>query len=271
MEKRLLDKKYYNLQYLGSKRGHWLLRHPKSVLAIFVFFIIAVIYLFYGLPSWQIKKVKISGDYNFSAAELKDLTLRQMKARWLLFFKQDKLWGFDKNAYQKRLKERWIFSKLEVSKSMPDTLILKVIEQKPNFILKINDKIIGIDSAGILSNFLIPNTNQSAIELQLETLPENISLGQNIVSKADISFLNQFTEAITGQKEKKLTIQSILIKNSPDRTAVIKLIGEREIKVDRSSSVQRQIDALILAYSEKIKNKNFQYIDVTVPSRVYYK
>jgi len=271
MKKRLLEKKYYNLNYSSSARGPWILAHPKIVLVTLVLIVVGMVYLIYGLPVWQLKSLKVSGSYDFSAEELKQITLRQMNARWLLFFKQNKLWTFDINAYQKKLKERWIFSKLEVSKIIPGTIVLKLIEQKPDFILRINDSIIGIDSAGVASNILTNESVASTIQLDFETPLQAMSLGQKIVSADDMNFLKKFVDEIKKMNEKKLTINSILLKNPPNRTAAIRLVGDSEIRFDLSSPVDRQIDAFVLAYNQKLKNKKFSYIDVTVPSRVYYK
>lgn len=245
--------------------------HPKIVLVTLILFLVGVVYLIYGLPIWQLRSLKVSGSYNFSAEELKQITLRQMDARWFLFFRQNKLWAFDINAYQKRLKERWIFSKLEISKTMPDTIALKVVEQKPDFILRVNDNVIGVDSAGIASNILDNESVASAVQLDFELPLQSVALGQKIISAKDSSFLKELVVELRKMDEEKLTINSILLKTPPSRSAAIKLVGDSEIRFDLSSPVDRQIEAFILAYNQKLKNKKFEYVDVTVPSRVYYK
>ena len=271
MKKRQLDKRYYNLNHSTQSQGSWVFRHPKTILVIFVVIIIAAIYSIYGLPLWQIKKIKLTGNYTLSTDELKTITLRQMQGRWLLFFKQDKLWSFDTHAFQARLKEKWIFSKLEIKKIMPDTLVLNVVEKKPNFIIRVNDKILGINDQGVISNFLENADIGQAVELKLAIWPENLYLGENLFSTNDLNFFLTFIQTLKKQNDKNLNISHIVVANPPNLTASIVLVGDREIKVDRSSPVNRQTEAFLLAYQEKLKNKKFQYVDVTVPSRVYYK
>ncbi len=228
--------------------------------------------MLYGLPYWQIKKIQISGERAFANETLRTATLNQMQARWLWFFKQNKLWTFDTKAFARRLKEKWIFSELKISKRMPDTIILKVTEERPAFVLKTNSEtLVGINNFGIASNLIPAESAKEFIPLEFETWPPDLALGKEVLFKNDILALKDFVNALNQRKENRISPQSILIKTSPDRTAIIKLAGERELKIDRSANIQKQINAFFLAYDQKLSSKNFEYIDVTVPDRVYYK
>jgi hypothetical protein len=265
------DKKYINPLFTKDSRVPFVISFPKTSIFILIIVLGGIFYCLYGLPFWKLKKLEIQGTYTFSVDMVKEITLNQMQARWLLFFHQDGLWGFDTAAYQQRLKEHWLFSNLKVKKILPNTLRLEVTEEAPAFIIRTIDAAYGVNSQGILSAKLDSINSLSAPEILFQDPQPQLKLNEASISKNDAIFLTSFIKKIQNQFNSKIVIQSIQLANAPDRTATLLVKGDWSIIVDRSGNYESQAQAFILAYEQKLQGKKLEYVNVTVPDRIYYK
>jgi cell division septal protein FtsQ len=254
---------------MGSKRDPWMAKHPLWV-AFFVFlFVAGCAYLIYGLPAWRVTTLKISGQYTLPLAELRDITRAQQKSRWLLFFHQENLWAFDTRAYERRLRERWMFSTLSVGRSMPNTITLNVVEEQPAYVYQQQNAFVGIDRNGVASTFL-PAIPAGIPEL-IFLAPTDLQLNSAALSPSQSSFLTAFIGKMKERNNEKLTVRKVTVAVAPDTTVRLGMVGDWEIIVNTTASADAQAEALLLAYDQKLKGKELEYVDVSVSSRVYIK
>ena len=244
-------------------------KHPLWV-AFFVFlFVAGCAYLIYGLPAWRVTTLKVSGQYTLPLAELRDITRAQQKSRWLLFFHQENLWAFDTRAYERRLRERWMFSTLSVGRSMPNTITLNVVEEQPAYVYQQQNAFVGIDRNGVASTFL-PAIPAGIPEL-IFLAPTDLQLNSAALSPSQSSFLTSFIGKMKERNNEKLTVRKVTVAVAPDTTVRLGMVGDWEIIVNTTASADAQAEALLLAYDQKLKGKELEYVDVSVPSRVYIK
>lgn len=223
----------------------------------------------YGLSAWRVTTLRVTGKFTLPLSELRNITLAQQQGRWLLFFRQTNLWAFDSKAFARRLRERWIFSTLEVHRTLPNTLTLKLIEEQPAFVYQLNDQIIGIDRNGVASTIL-PVLPPGIPQLQYLTPPE-LQLGDNALSKTQVTFLEIFISKIQNRNDAKLRIKKVTIAVAPETTLRLAMEGDWEVIVNATGSADMQVQALLLAYDQKLKGHKLEYVDVSVPARVYVK
>jgi len=244
-------------------------KHPLWV-AFFVFlFVAGCAYLIYGLPAWRVTTLKISGQYTLPLAELRDITRAQQQSRWLLFFHQENLWAFDTRAYERRLRERWMFSTLSVGRSMPNTITLNVVEEQPAYVYQQQNAFVGIDRNGVASTFL-PAIPAGIPEL-IFLAPTDLQLNSAALSPSQSSFLTSFIGKMKERNNEKLTVRKVTVAVAPDTTVRLGMVGDWEIIVNTTASADAQSEALLLAYDQKLKGKELEYVDVSVSSRVYIK
>ena len=254
---------------MGSKLDPWIVRHPRWVAVLFFVIFAGCLYLIYALPAWRMTKLKVSGQYTLPLAELREITLKQQKSRWLLFFNQTNLWAFDTRAYERRLRERWMFSKLSVHRSLPNTISLTIEEEQPAFLYLLNDKLFGVDRNGIASTFL-PAAPSGVPNIVFLTPPEP-KLGDAVLSTSQSAFLSEFLNKVKDRHDEKLLVTKITVAVPPDTTMRLSLVGEWEVIVNSAASAEAQVQALLLAYDQKLKGRKLEYVDVSVPARVYVK
>lgn len=254
-------------------QGHsepWVVRHPRLSVMLLLFMGVGVLYGIYAAPYWQLKNVELQGTYTLPVQELRALSIRQMQGRWLLFLRQNTLWAFDTDAYEKRLRERWIFSSLDIQRKMPDTLVVRVTEEKPSFRYSDGVTTFGINQLGVVSTIVSAPLEQT-LSLEFASPPNNVVIGTQILSKSDAEFIGHWQRSLSARNIPTLVPSAIQLSLPPDVTARLRVVGEWDIVVDRSQKAQPQIDAFFSAYEQKLQGQKLEYVDVTVPARVYYK
>jgi len=261
---------FRNPLFNQPERGSWILRHPRWMLAIITLLIGAGLYLVYGLPTWRLTTLTLEGTYTLPVNDLREVTLRQMQSRWLLVFRQDRLWAFDTAAYERRLRERWIFTNLHISRRLPGTLRLVVTEEKPAFTYATGSQIFGVDQKGSVST-VIGAQPEKAVQLTFVIPPTDVKLGTELLTVSDAAFLHQWLAALQGRSNELLELRGVSLNASPDRTAQLRVAAGWDIIVDRTQLVQAQIAAFFAAFDQKLQGRKLQYVNVTVPARVYYK
>lgn len=244
-------------------------KHPRWVAFVFICVIAGCLYLVYGLSSWQVTTLKVSGQYTLPLAELRDITRAQQQSRWLLFFRQTNLWAFDTRAYERRLRERWMFSKLAIRRSIPNTLTLNVVEEQPAYVYQLNAALIGIDRNGIASTFL--PAAPVGVPLIIFLTPLELKLHDAALSMNQATFLATFIGKIRERHDEKLVISKVTVAVAPETTLRLGMAGDWEVIVNTVASADAQVQALLLAYDQKLKGKKLEYVDVSVPARVYVK
>jgi cell division septal protein FtsQ len=254
---------------MGSRTDPWIGKHPRWVTVIILGCITGCLYLVYGLPMWQVSSLHVTGQYTLPLEELRTITRAQQQSRWLLVFRQTNLWAFDTRAYERRLRERWMFSKLSVIRSVPRTITLHIVEEQPAYIYQRNDKLIGIDRNGVASTYL-PALPVGIPQLTFLTPPE-VTLNDAVLTATQATFLATFIGKIRERHDAKLTVAKVTVAVAPETTLRLGMVGEWEVIVDTSANAESQSAALLLAYDQKLKGKNIEYVDVSVPSRVYVK
>lgn len=254
---------------MGSRRDPWYARHPRWVVTFAGAVIIGCLYLVYGLPAWRVTKLQVTGQYTLPLPELRGITLAQQQGRWLFFFRQTNLWAFDTKAYERRLRERWMFSKLDVHRSLPNTLTLKMTEEQPAFVYQVNDQTIGIDRNGIASTILpaLPANIPQVTFLA----PPALKLGDAALTKTQVIFLETFIGKVQNRNDDKLLVKKVTIAVAPETTLRLAMAGDWEVIVNATGSADAQAQALLLAYDQKLKGRKLEYVDVSVPARVYVK
>jgi cell division septal protein FtsQ len=228
-------------------------------------------YGIYGAPFWQLQKAEVRGTYTLPIDQLRAEIKAQTQARWLLFFRQSGLWSFDTKALERRLRSRWIFTDLKVTRSPLHTLRITLQEELPTFLLPVNGITFGINSQGVASAMVDVTKLGQVPLLTPAQLPSPLALEAEIVSPADASFLHTFSQAVRERDSKQLAVKSITLPAAPDRTAQLTLATGWSIIVDRSGDAKKQLEAFLLAYDQKLVGKSLEYVNVTVPARVYYK
>lgn len=258
-----------NPLFMGSKRDPWITRHPSWLALLVSVFIAGCLYLVYGLPAWQMTKLKVSGQYTLPLTELRTITRAQQQSRWLLFFRQTNLWAFDTRAYERRLRERWMFTSLTIKRSLPDTLVLNLKEEQPAFLFQFNDRLFGIDRNGTASTFLL--AAPTGVPQLIFLSPPELKLGEAALTTNQASFLNNFLGKLLERHDEKLLVTKITVAVSPETTLRLGMVGDWEVIVNSTASAEAQAQALLLAYDQKLKGRKLEYVDVSVPDRVYVK
>lgn len=246
------------------------MRHPRWSLLFFIVLSGGILYCVYGLPYWRITTLTVQGTYTLPVQDIRDVTLHQMQSRWLLVFRQHSLFAFDTHAYEQRLRERWIFSDLHIDRQTPGTIAVTLTEEKPAFVFTQGTQAFGVDRKGTLSTS-ISEAPKNIPTLRYDVQPDAQTLGVSVLDPDDAEFFLQWGVALASRNIPSLVLADIYIASAPDQTAKLRVIGEWEIIVDRTQPVQKQIDAFFTAYDQKLQGRTLEYVDVTVPARVYYK
>ena len=145
---------------------------------IFIFFIIIIIFILKS-GIFNIKNIEVSGNSNLSKERI--ITLSGITDA-------DNLFELNKKSISSKLKENAYIESVRISKKMPDTICIDVVEREPTYILQFSDSYVYINNQG----YLLEVSNEKAnvpIILGFTTDLNNMTAG-NRLNEEDLNTMN---------------------------------------------------------------------------------
>jgi len=290
---------------LRYSRGYKLKKHSyqkrsletgkfRKIILIFtwvLFLILALSYVLFFSPIFEIKEIKISGDYTIEDEEIYNTLNDILDKKILIFFDHNNIFLIQKNSLFKTLNKNFpqILS-IKMNKNIINkTLVLNIMERRE----------VGIYCEGKFAP-LEPQENESAaleysqgecyyIDVNgviFEKAPQ--TSGTLILVIKDLSLVDaKIGESIIGPELLTELINLRIYLSDQLSLKVVDFVIDsnilKEIRIntnegwylllDPSRSLLEQAEDLRLALDEKIKDErsNLKYIDLRIENRVYYK
>lgn len=290
---------------LRYSRGYKLKKHSyqkrsletgkfRKIVLIFtwvLFLILALSYVLFFSPIFEIKEIKISGDYTIEDEEIYNTLNDILDKKILIFFDHNNIFLIQKNSLFKTLNKNFpqILS-IKMNKNIINkTLVLNIMERRE----------VGIYCEGKFAP-LEPQENEStALEYSqgecyyidvngviFEKAPQ--TSGTLILVIKDLSLIDaKIGESIIGPELLTELINLRIYLSDQLSLKVVDFVIDsnilKEIRIntnegwylllDPSRSLLEQAEDLRLALDEKIKDErsNLKYIDLRIENRVYYK
>lgn len=157
-------------------------------------------------------------------------------------------------------------TKIEIDKEFFHTLKIDFIKRMPLGIW-CSANCYYFDEDGII--FKEAPVSEGSLILKINDNKTGVSLGDQVLSSDQLRFITEFNNKIGDNN--KFKIIEFKIKPAPDLEAVTS--GGWSIYLDQSQNPSVAASNLLIILDEAVKNKasNLEYIDLRIPTRVFYK
>ncbi|MBU4023480.1 cell division protein FtsQ/DivIB [Patescibacteria group bacterium] len=252
-QKKYKDGKYKNLRKKKSifkNKFFWF-----SILAILI--LAGLFYLFFFSPIFEIKEIEAI-DVNFSNKQEIEKVIQEKVENKFLFLKTKNIFVFKKAVLEKELLEQFpAIHDLEITKKLPKTILVKLIEKKPIAVGYFENNYFFIDEQGIA--FKESKTEVIPKALPLIYFSNGLDLGHSKIRENDLKAVIEANEMIAlkiGLEESHYLILDDRIELSlADNSFVLYFSAEKDIS--------RQVDDLALILDEHIEpGQSIEYIDL---------
>jgi len=281
--------------FFGSRRKkeiHFDVNPLRTKTKVIIFAILfsagACLWFFLLSPTFRIKKISINGLARVPAPEVEDYVWRQTKTNRFLFFPQKNLFVFAKNNFIEDLKSNYSFEKIEIKKTLPDTMVIDIQEKSLAYVWHENDKYYYSDLDGYLINEVSPlEIKQKQFPIisnqglpKINASEEQGGLGRINIDNNYISYIidlfNKFPEILkkeTGESGlENLAIEKFITDQEINNVKLV-LTSGTVIFFNTAEDKDKQLKKLEVIKDEMLKGDitTKTYIDLRFGDRIYYR
>jgi cell division septal protein FtsQ len=243
-----------------DRRGTTSFRGKAIIFLWSLFLILVLAYVLLLSPIFEIKEIKVSGNRAISSEEIRNSLNNQTN---LFLATENKLRGILITDFPRILS-------LEVQKNIfKKTIDIKIIERREAGIFCGNECYY-IDKDGVIFE-KAPQTSGTLILAIKDNSAREVEIGKNALNKEFMGALINLREDLLNQLGLKAL--DFIIESNVMKDLRVNTNEGWYILFDRNRDLKNQLQALILALEEKIKEsrKNLEYVDLRIENRVYYK
>lgn len=242
----------------------------KLIVAWILFLILALSYLLFFSPVFEIKEIKVSGNQAIDSENIQSSLDDFLYKKTLIFFDRNNIFLATSNKLRETLIKdfpRILF--IEVNKSIfKKTIDLEITERKGAGIFCKNECYY-IDKYGVIFEEA-PQTSGTLILLIKDHSERDIEMGMEVIEK---EFMAELIELRARLFDKfNLRVLEFIVETIPYKDLKVNIHEGWYILFDKSRDLKNQLQALELVLAEKIEEReNLEYIDLRIENRVYYK
>jgi cell division septal protein FtsQ len=274
---KLSSKQYSNPFFNKKKKSAFASRNFVSMRTRAIIFIVVVILLagawfFLYSRYFTIKNVAINDQGRISTDAIRAVVDEQMAGSKFVFLPQTNIFLFNTAGLKARLQDKYSFDNLSISKKLPSTLKVSLVEKQYAFIWQEDNNYYYLDSSGDI----ITGTNVLDIKDKAYPLINNLSnqkITNNKVQADTVTLqfiVNLFNKLKNYTNEFKVTGFTI---DNDLFTVKARVENGPQIYFSTQADIDNQIERVILLKKEQLKSDFFkkEYINVKVQDRVYYR
>ncbi len=235
--------------------------------SVFWFVFYSKYFLIYDL---NINIEKINDIGRIGEGEIEKMTREELRSKFV-FLPGNNIFLFDENKLYNRISEEFAFEEINVSKKLPNKLIINLREVSYALVWKEQEKYYYITVGGDIINEVSP-------EEVKEIFPVIDNKGRDLILDGAVRDKNDHLEfAIKLYKNFKDTnifnIESFIIGNQNDSTLTMKIFEGPEIYFNVTENIDTQSEKLLLLKNEKLRGDLYSktYIDLRFGDMIYYR
>ena len=238
-----------------------------TILALIVF----IYFIFYS-PLLQITKVEIKGTVDISPTTIKEKMVdwQMQQGRWVIF-KQNNLVLFDQNWLVSNINQEYPIESINITKDFPNTLVVSIVEKKPEFVWVSNGQYYYISSNGLIDQKIENSEPAASLPHINDESNEEISTGQEVLNEQKLSFFKELNIALIAMPSVNIIAYSVPNIIVPQINVSVE--EGYQIFFETNKSLEQQINKLkrIIEEGTIIKENPQEYVDLRIGDRVYIK
>lgn len=262
-----LDNPFFNRK---AKREKKISKRLKFI-SIFLFVLfIALFWLFLYSSLFTIKNIKVEGLTRMSGDSISNLAFEQSE-NWRLFvFKQKNIFIFSTDKLKEKIQADYNFNQIEISKKIPNTLVIKINERSCALILENSDglcKFIDLDGY-LIKELAVQDADREKLPLVIDERGVLIDDNKIDLDRNYLDFMLELNELI-GKSD--LKIDKFIVDKNPDTLRVTLKEGPF-LMFSIKEDMEKQLNKLMILRNEKLKDtfKEIKYFDLRFGDKVFY-
>lgn len=239
---------------------------------IFLLIIFALIYCLFFSEFFVIKKISVSGTSRVEEIKKIENIVENFleQKRWLVLENKN-IFVFPEKSLVSVLKYNFDLEQVEIEKTLPGSIKIQIKKNRPAVVFKDNGNIFSVYADGVInsqvdSDFLI----QNELPLVSRGTTTHVVIDEKVVSAKQIEIIEQ-VYALFNFYFKNIKINEFVVKNFESSEVELissagwRIIFSTELDAKESLEIAKKI------IDEKIQGEAFEYIDLRVEGRGYWK
>lgn len=262
--KNLKNPFFYRSNNNFSNSRKWLLLGVFILIAFFT-------WLIFAAPFLVIKKVEINGLERVDKGEIEELVETLKEGRTLVIFSQDNYFLFDKEDLHELIMTNYNFSKLNITKMLPDKLKIEISERPYAFIFQEGSEHFYASQDG----YIMKDDSVSEEDYQKYFILENRSRSVTVSTKGKLNIKEDYLNFVFNLKEAlakhpDLIPEKYIIEQELN-SLIVKFKDGPIVYFNTEKDSQAQADDLALVKKEKIRDNYSMtnYIDLRYGDMIY--
>jgi len=263
--------KNFNNPFFHKKNKNAEPHRWRWLLIVIILSILTAIWFIFAAPLWRLEEIKISGLTRVSDVELRRIINDEMQNRRGLLFTEKNVFLFRSAAATENILAAYNFSGAEITKKLPRTLEVKVIERPYSFIFQEGSSYYYASSdAYIIKDPAVAEEDKSRyLVLENKNSDTMITASEKINIASDyLNFVLDLSRRLAAYPE--LAVEKFII-DQEFNTIKVKFVSGPTVFFNTKEEAGLQVNRLWLVKKEKIKD-NFSrtnYIDLRYGDKIF--
>ena len=248
-----------------EKRSH---RWRVVFLCVSIIVIIGFVYFLFFSPVFVIKEVQVVGLEKIKPESINNLLNEYRGEQRLLFLSNNNIWLFDATEVKARIKQKYLFEKLEIKKQWPATIKIELKEKISAINWLSNNLCYHLDLTGMAIEYCDGAGKNITIK---DMMNSAVTIGESAISRDELIYIVELAEQYA--MIMKIQIMELQIEKTENLLDFIAETGP-VVRFNSNLTQAEQIARLgtILEQPDfAARMNNLEYIDLRFGEKIYYK
>ncbi|MFA5134644.1 MAG: hypothetical protein WC505_02535 [Patescibacteria group bacterium] len=250
---------------------HFIIERLNLFIWLFCLAFLSIIYALFYSPLLQISRIEVRGTVSIPAEILDEKFIRwQLEQRRFAVFSQRNILLFSKSWLAENISNTYSTESLSIDKKLPHTLIVDIVEKKPQLVWQTGDQRYYLSEQGIATSSVDAVEAAGNIPSLTDESGEPINVGDAALSPEKLTFIT----SLIAQSNAWDTVAIIGLSVANRMSVQLNVHTEAgyAIYFDMSRDLEQQVTKLERILDTKVQEQQpTEYIDLRIGDRVYIK
>lgn len=258
-------------------------RRRVSVIACVGIAVIGWAYVLLFSEFFSVSVIQIDGVVSLERGEIDRAIEEGLGEQRVFPFREGNIFLVNTEKLEAFLKESLFVQTVAVDKKIPNILRLKIEERQTSLILRVGERMYQVDRSGSIMREIAPGSEQDAIlssandpsasRASLPLLEVRSSDPQPIVGNAYITDtqMQRWLDTLQGLKEQGFGYRSVSIERATSSKMILRMFEPYDVYIDTMEPLTSQVQSYYEFRKVKKDEKIYEYVDVRIPGKVFYK
>lgn len=227
--------------------------------------------------------IQVDGGGGLEREEINRVIEEGVEEQRVFPFREGNIFFTDTEKLEAFLKESLFAQSVTVDKKLPNILRLKIEERQTSLILRVGERMYQVDRSGSIMREISPGAERDAILasmddpsisrsnlplLEVRSLDPQPTVGNAYITDTQ---MQRWLDAMEGLRERGFGYRSASVERATSSKMILRMFEPYDVYIDIMEPLSSQIQSYYEFMRVKKEEKIYEYVDVRVPGKIFYK